>query len=1490
MRHALVVVRPRVIKLLAVASITTLPFATAQAQLSVAVHDINPGTALTRSACLSLPAGNHARVECGDLRVVQPLPATTTMTKTRAPSLTYLSRHAIPGGVMALDVTVDSAINPASLLIIMSIPGKDTVSRSITWNSAWRGSNPYRVVLPFDARAKSVATGVYTYTMEVRAISGGVTTNTASVNDTLVVVDRYSSPFGKGWWLQGLELLNDNTPDTTRKLWIGGDGSTRVYRRQSDSVWTVVPTIDRPDTLRKLNSGGTITWRRSLGNNAYVEFDNTGRHIATVNEQNHKTRFVHSANTLDSIVLPVPVGSGAVPAYLFKYVTVGGSPMLDTVHAPKNPSASHRRVIMQRTNRVITGFSGTDFTWHSALNMVYDTATGRMNSGTGSLVTFTWGSGTLVTEFSIAASDMGGTVITTLCPAEGASLVSCATTPPLASAASTKIDGPRTDVSDTSRVWLTGFGAVRRARNPFGDTSAVFRENGSFPLLITKTVGPNGFTQRATYTSRGLVDSLIDVDPLGTSVNAVTRHSWHSTFNRVTMTISPTSDTTQFDYDGNGTLAWQQVGSSSATRTNFAPDSSRRIEYVQPPGHNSGQRHHFEYDAYLGNLLRSTTPLGIPTETVRDTVGQVRDLISPIDSNPSSNVKALKQFTYDAWNRVLTTKDRLYNSATTYPITYAFDKISGTTSGGTGNTFPRVTTELNTSYEYDMRGNMIYVRQRDSAWTSGDTWVTAIEHSYSYNTMNLKTGEGVESGAWSLRQYTYNQAGQLATVRGWGSVAGEEEEKLTEFMTERMYYDAAGRLTSRAVPAVDAPGIDPFSALTYGATFPSLGVAFPASAFGGPACGSNLCVPADSSVFTYDGAGNMLTANNVDAQIKRSFYANGALKTDSLRIDTHARGDFTAHKYGLKYEYDLSNRRTSMQLPTNLGHGCTPGAGSGCAQTYHYKRNIGALDTLTSYTGHIYTFGYDDASRLITRTAPGGVVLDMLYDLDDRLTRRLERRGVGILGSPVTVHLDSLWYDGRGKLKKGVFAGTADAYQRAQFAYAVNGSLGAAEYIKTADTATETFRSSALANLIASEKNGGATSTANEFSSGTGDLLAQSKTSSFVDIGLRLADSVIQNMKSALGSGTNGFESSLWYGRDGRPRLFQRVGVDTTPETRFVFEEYRYDALGRRVLLRSQTRGTCTASFCKQAIERYIWDGDQLLFEIRVPGDSGKSSAALEADTSTISAHYGRIAYVHAGGIDAPLGLDRNGIIIIPNANYRGFYDAGVDTVGNSFTTNINWIGREKDPFMDGALPKTVNGWSGSLISAQQDQSGLMYRRNRYYDPGTGRFTQSDPIGLRGGNNLFGYASGDPINLADPLGLSARSHCECTYDQSSGMMSCTAETTEDDGGYMIESMTATGYAGNGDGVNNPDEQDIASHGPIPRGTYGIGPAQDTNLGSPSFFLTPKSDNDMEGRSRFWIHADNSKKNQSASKGCIVLPLYARQWIAARGCSVLDVVR
>jgi RHS repeat-associated protein len=52
------------------------------------------------------------------------------------------------------------------------------------------------------------------------------------------------------------------------------------------------------------------------------------------------------------------------------------------------------------------------------------------------------------------------------------------------------------------------------------------------------------------------------------------------------------------------------------------------------------------------------------------------------------------------------------------------------------------------------------------------------------------------------------------------------------------------------------------------------------------------------------------------------------------------------------------------------------------------------------------------------------------------------------------------------------------------------------------------------------------------------------------------------------------------------------------------------------------------------------------------------------------------------------------------------------------------------------------------------EETNLHYNWNRYYSPETGRYTQVDPIGLKGGINLFGYVENNPVNLIDSDGLS----------------------------------------------------------------------------------------------------------------------------------------
>jgi len=57
-----------------------------------------------------------------------------------------------------------------------------------------------------------------------------------------------------------------------------------------------------------------------------------------------------------------------------------------------------------------------------------------------------------------------------------------------------------------------------------------------------------------------------------------------------------------------------------------------------------------------------------------------------------------------------------------------------------------------------------------------------------------------------------------------------------------------------------------------------------------------------------------------------------------------------------------------------------------------------------------------------------------------------------------------------------------------------------------------------------------------------------------------------------------------------------------------------------------------------------------------------------------------------------------------------------------------------------------------SFCLSVDDGTGLYYYRARYYNPQFGRFVAQDPIGLRGGVNLYEYAGSNPASFVDPEG------------------------------------------------------------------------------------------------------------------------------------------
>ena len=140
------------------------------------------------------------------------------------------------------------------------------------------------------------------------------------------------------------------------------------------------------------------------------------------------------------------------------------------------------------------------------------------------------------------------------------------------------------------------------------------------------------------------------------------------------------------------------------------------------------------------------------------------------------------------------------------------------------------------------------------------------------------------------------------------------------------------------------------------------------------------------------------------------------------------------------------------------------------------------------------------------------------------------------------------------------------------------------------------------------------------------------------------------------------------------------------------------------------------------AIRDYIWMGD-------IPVAMVDYTGVTE-----------RVTYLHADHLNTPrYATDETGNLV---------WQWSSDAFGNGAPN--------QDPDGDGTAITLNLRFPGQYFDAE---SGLHYNWNRYYDPAIGRYITSDPIGLDGGLNTFGYVGGNPVRFIDPFGL----YWECSY-------------------------------------------------------------------------------------------------------------------------------
>ena len=113
-------------------------------------------------------------------------------------------------------------------------------------------------------------------------------------------------------------------------------------------------------------------------------------------------------------------------------------------------------------------------------------------------------------------------------------------------------------------------------------------------------------------------------------------------------------------------------------------------------------------------------------------------------------------------------------------------------------------------------------------------------------------------------------------------------------------------------------------------------------------------------------------------------------------------------------------------------------------------------------------------------------------------------------------------------------------------------------------------------------------------------------------------------------------------------------------------------------------------------------------------------------------------------------------LVVVAQAQAETYYfhndHLGTPQVVTNSNEEVVWKG-EYDPF--GECIEVVDLIEQNLRLPGQyfdQETGLHYNFHRTYDPNTGRYIESDPVGLKGGINTYGYAFQNSIRYTDPTG------------------------------------------------------------------------------------------------------------------------------------------
>lgn len=189
--------------------------------------------------------------------------------------------------------------------------------------------------------------------------------------------------------------------------------------------------------------------------------------------------------------------------------------------------------------------------------------------------------------------------------------------------------------------------------------------------------------------------------------------------------------------------------------------------------------------------------------------------------------------------------------------------------------------------------------------------------------------------------------------------------------------------------------------------------------------------------------------------------------------------------------------------------------------------------------------------------------------------------------------------------------------------------------------------------------------------------------------------------------------------------------------------DFAYDSQGRRFKKVTSSWDSGSSSWQQDSATYFLYDGWNLLAEINAQGQILESYVwGLDLSGSLQG----------AGGV--------GGLLIVANADaaHYPYYDGNGNVMGSMDSSSGSISATfEYGPFgeMIQATGSTDNMPFRFSTKYKDTETGLLYYGYRYYDATLGRWLNRDPIGERGGLNLYAFVDNDGANQWDMLGLAA---------------------------------------------------------------------------------------------------------------------------------------